>query len=227
MFQCDQLELSFGDRRIFSELNIRFTQKRVALLGPSGSGKSTLLRVLAGLEHRDAGDLRFNEAAFERPMWRHRRKVAYVPQEPLLSGSTLREALCLGLELQSIANPSDADLIQLLELLEMRHLKLDHDPSKVSGGERMRLAILRALLPKPQALLLDEPTAGLDPLSRASLLKFLLGEHSLLPEHMLLVSHDPSCLLAMDVCYQLDNHQLNELSPQEVAAMHPGGKHDS
>jgi sulfate/thiosulfate transport system ATP-binding protein len=222
MFEVVDLDFSRAGRCIFHTLSVRFSKKRVALLGASGSGKSTLLRLLAGLEHADGGQLRFQNASFEMPMWKHRRTVALVSQEPMLTGSSLREALILGLQLQGLEAPGDTLLLELFQLLSLDHLGLDHKPAQVSGGERMRLAILRALLTQPKALLLDEPTAGLDPASRESLLRFLSSEHPLLPAFLLTVSHDLHWLQAMDVCYQLTEEGVQTVDEVQLRTLHLG-----
>lgn len=145
--------------------------RTTALVGPSGGGKSTVLELLVALRRPDAGrvvvdgrDLR------EAPVAGHRAQVGHVEQEaPLLQG-TLRENLLLG-----GVQADDDTLLEVLgrvgltELVARSDLGLDAQVGRqgacVSGGQRQRLAVARAVLRRPRLYLLDEPTAHLDPLS--------------------------------------------------------------
>lgn len=136
--------------------------RRLSLTGPSGCGKSTLLRLLAGLEKPDRG-------AIER---RPGLKTAMVFQDPrLLPWRTVAENITLPFELRRQKAPPLDDLLRRLRLLEARELF----PHQLSGGMRMRVSVGRALLGDPDLLLMDEPFAALDEVTRADLQDWLLS----------------------------------------------------
>lgn len=138
----------------------------VAVVGRSGSGKSTLLSLLAGLEYADAGRILVDGTDLcrlgEKELTDFRAKhISIVFQQyHLISHLTALENVMLPLE---ILHRPDADkkARALLEELGLGH-RLDHQPSKLSGGECQRVAIARALIVEPQILLADEPSGNLD-----------------------------------------------------------------
>lgn len=142
----------FGDNIVLDRLDLDLAPgERVALLGRSGSGKTTLLRTLAGLDAAPA------EARIALP-----RPVAVVFQEPrLLPWKTVWRNVALGLEGDDIRGRAEA---ALREVGLDRHL--DAYPATLSGGEAQRVALARALVRQPRLLLLDEPFAALDALTR-------------------------------------------------------------
>lgn len=161
--------------------------RRIAIVGPSGAGKSTCLRVLAGLEHPAGAEVRFagerwlGEGSL-RPPWD--RGVGWVPQDALLfPHRKVRD----NLRWAGRATPSE--MREVAEWLEVAPL-LDRRPRNLSGGERKRVALGRALLSAPRLLLLDEPFAALDPSMRdriATALRRHCDERAL---PLVLVSHD-------------------------------------
>lgn len=136
------------------------------LVGPSGSGKSTLLRACALLVKRDAGEVSVDgdPACSMAPMeWR--RRVCLVPQKPSLADGTVRDNLLTPWKLKVRAGetpPSDATLLELLELARLADVGLDRDVSQLSGGQAARIALLRAFATRPRVALLDEVDAALD-----------------------------------------------------------------
>ncbi len=158
------------------------TGERVALLGANGSGKSTLLRLLAGLAFPDGGDISFlgqpltevnlqDEAFF----FRFRRRIGLVFQNPdvqLFNPSVFDEVAFGPLQLRwpkaQIRDRVDA----ALESMGIGHLR-DRAPHRLSGGEKKRVALASVLVTDPEVLLLDEPSAALDPLSQAQIIALL------------------------------------------------------
>lgn len=131
----------------------------LSLLGPSGCGKSTLLRIIAGLDRADAGDVRVDRSA-----------IAYVFQDAhLLPWRSVLHNVALPLELMGISKEqrlaAAQDTIAQVGLADAAH----RYPAQLSGGMRMRASLARALVTNPSLLLLDEPFAALDEITRQQL----------------------------------------------------------
>jgi NitT/TauT family transport system ATP-binding protein len=143
----------------------------VALLGPSGCGKSTILRIVAGLDHPDHGSVRVDGQAPELgPDAGERTRLAYVFQDAhLLPWRDVLGNVRLPLEL--LGRPGDEcaeEARRAAELVGLRDAFARH-PAQLSGGMRMRVSLARALVTRPRLLLLDEPFAALDEITRHAL----------------------------------------------------------
>ncbi len=166
-----------------SGLSMRVARgERVALLGANGSGKSTLLRLLAALSFPEQGDISFfgellthqrlQEEAF---FYGFRRRVGLVFQNPdiqLFNPSVFDEVAFGPLQLRWPKAQIRERVEALLESMGIGHLR-DRAPHRLSGGEKKRVALASVLISDPEVLLLDEPTAALDPLSQAHMIDLL------------------------------------------------------
>ncbi len=165
--------------------SLRSESDRLAIVGPSGSGKSTLLDVIAGIEPgRVVLD---GEDVTRVPL--HRRGIGYVMQDaPLFPHLTVRRNLAYG--------PRAAGVEEIAAHLGIAHL-LDRMPRHLSGGERRRVALARAIASRPRLLLLDEPFAGLDEALRREAMSLLhrVCRETAVP--MALVSHSPAEVLGL------------------------------
>lgn len=146
----------------------------MAILGPSGVGKSTLLRILGRLEDRFTGKIYWQGHSHEQvPATEWRRQVQYVHQNPVSFPGTVRENLFVPWKLSAFRNypqPDAERMTREMAALGLNEGVLEQDAQLLSGGERIRLALLRHMLSEPQVLLLDEPTASLDPGNRQCVL---------------------------------------------------------
>ena len=188
-----RVEVTLGKLALRAEL---LTDRRtIAVVGPSGAGKSTLLRALAGVERRATGWIAVGgrtwldsaRATFVEP-WE--RRVGWVPQDDLLFPHlTVAENM-------AFAGAARAQVEETAELLAVAPL-LDRRPRNLSGGERQRVALGRALLARPELLLLDEPFSALDRPLRLDLVRRVrdLAERSAMM--VVLVSHDESDAAAL------------------------------
>ncbi len=163
-----------------------------ALFGHSGSGKTTLLRCIAGLERAPQGLLRVNgEIWQDGKHWlpTYQRPLGYVFQEAsLFPHLTVLNNLRYGLK--RVAAERTVSLDHAIELLGIGHL-LDRKPDRLSGGERSRVGIARALAVSPRLLLMDEPLAALDLKRKQEILPYLERLHDELEIPVLYVSHSP------------------------------------
>jgi ABC-2 type transport system ATP-binding protein len=149
-------------------ISLEITNGMFGLLGPNGAGKSSLMRTIAGLQQPDTGSIEFNGInILENPNY-IRQHLGYLPQEfgvyPKISAYRLLEHLAI---LKGIVNKNDRHE-QILSLLQQTNL-LEHKNKAVhtfSGGMRQRFGIAQALLGNPKIIIVDEPTAGLDPEER-------------------------------------------------------------
>lgn len=162
----------------------------LALLGPSGSGKTTLLNVLAGLESVDQGRITFGDVDVTR-MPAEDRHVGVVFQSSMLYPHlTLRDSIAFGPRLAGVARAEVARrTAEVTEWLHIDHL-LDRRPHQVSGGERQRAAIAKALVARPALLLMDEPFSAVDAQLRRQLRTELVRLHREFATTTVFVTHD-------------------------------------
>lgn len=159
----------------------------VALYGPSGSGKTTTLHAIAGLLKPQSGSIYLNNRAlFEAGKANvdvAKRKVGYVFQQyALFPHMTVWENIQYGMKRESLA-------LNLLNELQMSHLKEQY-PREISGGERQRTALIRALATEPDILLLDEPFSALDDETKAISYEQVLALHQRWKIPIVLVTHN-------------------------------------
>ncbi|MEE4270469.1 MAG: ATP-binding cassette domain-containing protein [Thermoanaerobaculales bacterium] len=153
-------------RLLFTDVTVElFEGELVVLDGPSGSGKSTLLRQLVGLEPTEGVERRLAGELFtdgQLPAWRA--KVTLAAQDAPMLAATVGENLRFPFAQQCAgkAAPGDDRLAVLLDAAGIAEIPEDRDVSTLSGGERHRLALVRALLWDPSVLVVDEPLSGLD-----------------------------------------------------------------
>jgi ABC-type nitrate/sulfonate/bicarbonate transport system ATPase subunit len=155
------------------------------IVGPSGCGKTTLLRILAGLIEPDAGEVSIGYAAGSSS------RAAYLPQrDTLLPWRTALDNAILASEIERrpLAE-ARAEAVELFEHFGLSGFERLY-PSRLSGGMRQRLALIRTFLAHREILLLDEPLGALDPLTRATLQDWLLSVWAELRKTILLVTHD-------------------------------------
>ncbi|CAI8387084.1 MAG: LPS export ABC transporter ATP-binding protein [Henriciella sp.] len=163
------LAKSFGSRSVVKDVSLSLHRGEVVgLLGPNGAGKTTCFYMIMGLIAADGGTISIDGAdVTSLPMYqRARLGVGYLPQEAsIFRGMSVRENILAVVELiEADRSERDRQVEALLEELNISHLS-DQPAISLSGGERRRVEIARALASKPSFMLLDEPFTGVDPLA--------------------------------------------------------------
>jgi sulfate transport system ATP-binding protein len=198
------------------------TGELVALLGPSGSGKTTLLRIIAGLEHADAGRVLLEDEDATRRTVRER-GVGFVFQHyALFRHMTVFENIAFGLRVRPRATrpaPGEIHLrvTRLLELVQLEYLGHRY-PRQLSGGQRQRVALARALAVEPRVLLLDEPFGALDAKVRQELRRWLRRLHHDIHLTSVFVTHDQEEALELaDRVVVMNEGRIEQIgTPDEV-----------
>ena len=177
--KLEQLGLTEGGTRIINDITIALAAQRTVILGPNGAGKSTLLRLIHGLLRPSAGELRWPQAltqamVFQRPVMLRTTALANVIYGLRLKGHAARD--CEQRARQSLARVG-------LESLARRPARL------LSGGEQPRVALARAWALEPELLILDEPTASLDPASSREVER-IIGDIAASGTRILMTTHN-------------------------------------
>ena len=205
-----------GSVSVLNDLNFELNAgDRVAVVGASGAGKSTLLNILGGLDRATSGKVLLGDKDLssldERALcnWRNENLGFVFQFHHLMPEFSALEAVAMPAQ---IAGKSAKDaLVMAEELLVALGLsgRLHHRPSRLSGGEKQRVAIGRALINRPLCLLMDEPTGNLDPKTADSVMR-LMRDVVFEDTGFVIVTHDPVIAQSTDRQYELSNGQLIE-----------------
>lgn len=203
MLEAIQLTKSFGKMRALDEVNLRLKAGRsVSLIGPNGSGKTTFLKCLLGLVVPDSGDLRLNGQSVLKG-WDYRRQIGYMPQIGRYPDNMqVGQVFDMLKEIRvNTYSRLDEELLESFQVHQFAHKTM----RTLSGGTRQKVSACLAFLFDPQVLILDEPTAGLDPLSSEILKEKVQSEKSK-GKLILITSHILSDLddLTTDIIYLMD-----------------------
>ena len=189
-FRLESVRQRYAERTVLDldELEVR-RGEILALVGPSGSGKSTLLRLLNFLEQPTEGTLYYEGRAAEgeRTPLELRRQVTTVFQQTALQKASVRANVAYGLRLRG--QKVDGQVLGLLQTVGLGELA--GAPARLlSGGEKQRVALARALVFRPRVLLLDEPTANLDPYNVSLIERIVQSENQEHGTTVVLVTHN-------------------------------------
>src|SRR5579862_8752323 len=199
--RCSRLAKSYGNRAVLTDIDLEVPEGTLtAILGASGSGKTTLLRLVIGFIPPDAGVISVGGTvvadAGRVQVPPDKRAIGYVAQEgALFPHLTVAGNVAFGLPREERRNTRR--VFEMLDLVGLPHDYAPRRPNQLSGGEQRRVALARALAPRPRLVLLDEPFSGLDAAlrteTREAVLNALAGEGTT----AVLVTHDQSEALSM------------------------------
>jgi Cu-processing system ATP-binding protein len=205
MIQFENINKSFGKIKVLNNISANFEQgQSIAILGPNGSGKTTLIKTLLGMVVPDNGEIYFDGKSIKNA-FEYRNKLGYMPQighyPPNLKISQLIDMMVDIRNSEQNIFELDEELIELFKLKEIENKPL----GTLSGGTTQKVSAALAFLFNPKVLILDEPTAGLDPLS-SEILKEKIFKEKQKGKLILITSHIMSDLdeLASHIMYLQD-----------------------
>ncbi|MDE3181422.1 MAG: ABC transporter ATP-binding protein [Acidobacteriota bacterium] len=232
VFEARGLTFRYNQSRALESVNVSIRPGcRVGLLGANGSGKSTLLRLLDGLCFPDEGSIEFcgepltsermQDAAFALSFHRRVGLLFQNPDVQLFCPTVFDEVAFGPLQLRWPKSEIRRRVLDMLETIEIAHLK-DRSPHHLSMGEKKRVALASVLVVDPEILLLDEPTAMLDPKSASHMISFLIGWKGG-PKTVITATHDLDHIEDIaDQCYVLqEGRVLAEGAPGSILSDTP------
>ena len=215
--ELKNINKSFGKKSskvdVLEDLNLSIDKgELVAIMGKSGSGKTTLLNILAGIDTQDSGEYLFDEkemnikSAADGVKFR-RNNIGIVLQHfALINDFTVYENVEVGLWESSLScGEKRKRILEVLEQLEISDLK-DKYPGKLSGGEKQRVAIGRAIICEPKLLLADEPTGSLDSTTEEHIIKIIQDLNKTNGTTVVVVTHDDEVAKSCMRTIRLEKH---------------------
>ncbi len=198
MIAADQIKKSFGTVDVLKGIDLNIAKGEiVSVVGASGAGKTTLLQILGTLDRADSGKVAFDGVDItsfnEKELSAFRNEnIGFVFQfHHLLPEFTALENVCIP---AFIAKKSKSEATtrakELLEMLNLGH-RMEHKPSELSGGEKQRVAVARALINDPLVILADEPSGNLDSKTRQELHELFFTLRDQFNQTFVIVTHDP------------------------------------
>ncbi|MFO8087894.1 MAG: ABC transporter ATP-binding protein [Bacteroidales bacterium] len=197
MIRAEHINKSYGDLQVLKDINLEIkNQEIISVTGASGAGKSTLLHILGSLDKADSGRVFYDDTELEKLSDKamagfRNANIGFVFQfHHLLPEFTALENICMPAFIAGVDKKSAfAKAEELLKLMNLSERK-DHKPSELSGGEQQRIAVARALINTPKAVLADEPSGNLDSESSAQLHQIFFDLREKLHQSFIIVTHN-------------------------------------
>ena len=224
--QLAAVHVARGGRAILRGVDLAFEPgRRYVILGASGSGKSTLIRLLNRLDDPNSGTIRLGDRPLaDLPVQEVRRGIAVVPQAPRPLPGTVADNLAYPFEARRLPRPDRPALEAALAEVGLDPAGLDRAAGPLSGGERQRLALAVALGMGPEVLVLDEPTAALDPASARAIAALLARRATADGLRTIVVTHDHALAPHLgDVGIRLEGGWVGDVGPIGKVLARPKG----
>jgi len=186
----------FGERDILKNINLRIDRSEVfALIGPTGSGKTTLLRLIDLLDMPASGKIYFNGTDVTesgKRKFETRRRMSFVLQKPTVFNTSVYDNIAYGLKWRGAGRSTIRGKVDSILQMVGLSAEKNRNARTLSGGEVQRVAIARAIATEPEVLLLDEPTANLDPVSISSIEELIRDILRQYDTTLIMATHDMS-----------------------------------
>jgi putative ABC transport system ATP-binding protein len=212
MVRFEEVTIEYDGKPIIKDVSFHIHKNEKAVIyGKSGSGKSTILTTTVGAHIPSGGKVYFNgETVNSNNILQIRRAVAFIGQEPVLGAEKIRESLLLPFTYRVNRGkiPPDDKIARILQELHLKEDILQKDAAVVSGGEKQRIAVARALLQEKRICLLDEVTSALDPESKYAVLELFRKDGYTI----ISVSHDPDWFKTCSTFIKVENGKISRIS---------------
>lgn len=225
--QIEFSDVSFNyperEERAIAKMSFKIAPgEKITLMGRSGAGKSTLVDLIMGF-YEPSGTIRLDGVPVESLNLSYREQIAYLPQDAMLMTGTIRDNVAYGKNVpdeviwQALDQAAIKDFIERLP--EGLNTQAGEAGFKLSGGQRQRIAIARALIRKPRLLILDEPTAHLDPIATKGFFKVL--NEAFADTTVLIIAHHEGTIANSERLFIIDNGELVADGTPQTLVEHP------
>ena len=225
LIRIEGLHMVFGEKEVLKDINLQIYRGEIfALVGPSGSGKTTLLRLLNFFERPEKGNLKF-KCMETSGIINIRHRMSLLFQTPVIFNRSVFENVAYGLKVRGIDKKTIekkvSDSLGIVGLAGLENQKAH----TLSGGEAQRMAFARAIVYDPEVLLLDEPTANLDPANVMKIEEIIKRIRNERETTILLATHNiPQVRRIADRVGILINGELIEVNTKDAIFKYPGDK---
>lgn len=205
MITAENLNKSYGSLHVLRDISLTINQGEVvSIVGPSGAGKTTLLQILGTLDRPDSGTLRYGDTEVsklkEKDLARFRNEhIGFVFQaHHLLPEFTALENVCIPALIKGTPmKEAEARAMELMSVMKVDQ-RATHKPAALSGGEQQRVAVVRALMNRPMAILADEPSGNLDTQHARELHQLFFTLRDQYRQTFIIVTHNPELAAMAD-----------------------------
>lgn len=217
MIKLRDIQKSFGDLKVLKGIDLEIHEKEiVSIVGPSGSGKTTLLQIMGTLDKPDQGSIEIKGKKIdglkdrELAIFRNQ-EIGFIFQfHQLLPEFTAVENIMMPALIGGLSKSKAQDrAMELLDLLGLKE-RTEHKPNELSGGEKQRVAVARALINDPAVVLADEPSGSLDTQNKEELHQLFFDLRDQLGQTFVIVTHDEKLAQLTDRTIHLIDGQLND-----------------
>jgi len=209
------LNKNFNNKTILSIRNYEFESGKIhGIIGPNGCGKTTLLRIIGGLDKSFSGEILYDDFEYNKDF---EKMITYLSQNPYMLNRTVYENIAYPLKIRKYSKEEIKDKVnKMLDRLNIQELS-EKKAVKLSAGEKQKVSLARGLVFNPKLILLDEPTANIDPNTVELIENILIDYQRLTKATILIVTHNLSqALRACNNIVILKNNDLLETTKEEI-----------